>query len=183
MSGFPNFFVLYGPNTNLGGNSIIYMLEGQIGYTLAAIKALESERLAWLDVRPDVQDTFNSWVQKVEPQSVWMTGCHSWYTTATGRNTNNWPGYTFMYRYRIRRFDPAAYRVMPQPPGAGMSEPEARCAGMSEATREGGQAPRGLSGIHCAYRPRSCAWAPGSWAGAAWTRSWPGRCSGPGWIS
>jgi cation diffusion facilitator CzcD-associated flavoprotein CzcO len=115
VSGFPNFFVLYGPNTNLGGNSIIYMLEGQIGYTLAAIKALESQRLAWLDVRPDVQDTFNSWVQRSSRKSVWMTGCHSWYTTATGRNTNNWPGYTFMYRYRIRRFDPAAYRVMPRP--------------------------------------------------------------------
>src|SRR5262249_56554011 len=51
VSGFPNFFVLYGPNTNLGGNSIIYMLEGQIGYALAAIKTLEAERLAWLDVR------------------------------------------------------------------------------------------------------------------------------------
>ena len=69
VSGFPNFFVLYGPNTNLGGNSIIYMLEGQIGYTLAAIKALAAERLAWLDVRPDVQDKFNSWVQKASRKS------------------------------------------------------------------------------------------------------------------
>jgi cation diffusion facilitator CzcD-associated flavoprotein CzcO len=115
VSGFPNFFVLYGPNTNLGGNSIIYMLEGQIGYTLGAIQALESERLAWLDVRPDVQDRFNSWVQRSSRKSVWTTGCHSWYTTATGRNTNNWPGYTFMYRYRVRRFDLTAYRVMPRP--------------------------------------------------------------------
>jgi len=118
VAGFPNFFMLYGPNTNLGGNSIIYMLEGQIGYTLAAIEALASERLAWLDVRPDVHDAFNSWVQSASETSVWESGCHSWYTTASGRNTNNWPDHTFLYRYRVRRFDIAAYRVMPQPMAA-----------------------------------------------------------------
>ena len=116
ISGFPNFFMLYGPNTNLGGNSIIYMLEGQIGYTLAAIQALRAERLAWLDVRPDVQDTFNAWVQSASRTSVWESGCHSWYTTASGRNTNNWPDHTFLYRYRVRRFDLAAYRVQPGRP-------------------------------------------------------------------
>jgi cation diffusion facilitator CzcD-associated flavoprotein CzcO len=116
VSGFPNFFMLYGPNTNLGGNSIIYMLEGQIGYVLSAIQAIEAQRLAWLDVRPEVQDRFNAWVQKASRTSVWETGCHSWYTTSTGRNTNNWPDHTFMYRYRVRNFDLAAYRVMPRHP-------------------------------------------------------------------
>src|ERR1700733_12641488 len=116
VSGFPNFFVIYGPNTNLGGNSIIYMLEGQISYVLDAVKALEAQRLAWLDVRPDVQDRFNSWVQSASHTSVWETGCHNWYTTASGRNTNNWPDHTFMYRYRARRFDLGAYRVMPKRP-------------------------------------------------------------------
>jgi cation diffusion facilitator CzcD-associated flavoprotein CzcO len=122
VSGFPNFFMLYGPNTNLGGNSIIYMLESQIGYVLSAVQALEAQRLAWLDVRPEVQESFNSWVQKASRTSVWETGCHSWYTTATGRNTNNWPDHTFMYRYRVRNFDLAAYQVMPRQPataGAG----------------------------------------------------------------
>jgi cation diffusion facilitator CzcD-associated flavoprotein CzcO len=116
VSGFPNFFMLYGPNTNLGGNSIIYMLEGQVGYVLGAIQALEAERLAWLDVRPEVQDAFNSWVQSASRTSVWESGCHSWYTTASGRNTNNWPDHTFMYRYRVRHFGLAAYRVMPKRP-------------------------------------------------------------------
>ena len=116
VSGFPNFFILYGPNTNLGGNSIIYMLEGQIGYTLGAIQALDTERLAWLDVRPDVHEAFNSWVQSASHTSVWESGCRSWYTTATGRNTNNWPDHTFLYRYRVRHFDLAAYRVMPKQP-------------------------------------------------------------------
>jgi cation diffusion facilitator CzcD-associated flavoprotein CzcO len=114
VTGFPNFFLLYGPNTNLGGNSILYMLEGQIGYVLGAIRALSEEQLAWLDVRPDVQDTFTGWVASASRRSVWETGCHSWYTTSAGRNTNNWPDHTFLYRYRVRRFDLAAYRVMPR---------------------------------------------------------------------
>jgi cation diffusion facilitator CzcD-associated flavoprotein CzcO len=116
VSGFPNFFMLYGPNTNLGGNSIIYMLEGQIGYVLGALRALEKEGLDWLDVRPEVQSAFNAWVRAASRTSVWQSGCHSWYTTATGRNTNNWPSHTFRYRHRVRRFDLAGYRVMPKRP-------------------------------------------------------------------
>jgi cation diffusion facilitator CzcD-associated flavoprotein CzcO len=111
VSGFPNFFMLYGPNTNLGGNSIIYMLEGQIGYVLGAIQALGTEGIGWLDVRPEVQREFNAWVQKASRTSVWESGCHNWYTTATGRNTNNWPGHTFRYRHRVRRFDQPSYRA------------------------------------------------------------------------
>jgi cation diffusion facilitator CzcD-associated flavoprotein CzcO len=124
VAGFPNFFILYGPNTNLGGNSILYMLEGQINYVRDAIVALDAEQLAWLDVRRDVQESFNSWVQSASRKSVWESGCHSWYTSASGRNINNWPDHTFMYRYRVRRFDLAAYRAMPHPPataGAGTS--------------------------------------------------------------
>jgi cation diffusion facilitator CzcD-associated flavoprotein CzcO len=124
VAGFPNFFMLYGPNTNLGGNSILYMLEGQIGYALGAIRALGTDRLAWIDVRPDVQDAFNRWVQAASRKSVWEAGCHSWYTTPSGRNTNNWPDHTFRYRYRVRRFDPAAYRLMP-------AEPEAVSSGVA----------------------------------------------------
>jgi hypothetical protein len=110
--------MLYGPNTNLGGNSILYMLEGQIGYVAGALRALTAHRAAWLDVRPEVQDAFASWVQTASRTSVWESGCHSWYTTASGRNINNWPSHTFMYRYRVRRFDLSAYRLMPATPGA-----------------------------------------------------------------
>jgi cation diffusion facilitator CzcD-associated flavoprotein CzcO len=116
VSGFPNFFMLYGPNTNLGGNSIIYMLEGQIGYVARALRFLEEEHLDWLDVRPEVQTAFNAWVAAASRTTVWESGCHSWYTTASGRNTNNWPVHTFVYRHRVRRFDLARYRVMPKRP-------------------------------------------------------------------
>ncbi len=114
VSGFPNFFMLYGPNTNLGGNSIIYMLEGQIGYVAGALQAMERERLAWIDVRPEVQAQFSAWVRAASRQSVWERGCHSWYTTASGRNTNNWPDLTVRYRRRVRAFDLSRYRVMPE---------------------------------------------------------------------
>jgi hypothetical protein len=50
---------------------------------------------------------------------VWESGCHNWYLTPSGRNINNWPAQTFMYRYRVRRFDLGAYRVMPAMAGAG----------------------------------------------------------------
>ena len=117
VSGFPNFFMLYGPNTNLGGNSIIYMLEGQIAYVRGALQALDEEGLDWLDVRPEVQKAFNAWVDAASHASVWETGCHSWYTTASGRNTHNWPAQTFLYRHHVRRFDLGRYRVMPKRPG------------------------------------------------------------------
>ncbi len=116
VSGFPNFFMLYGPNTNLGGNSIIYMLEGQIGYVASALRALDEDGLDWIDVRPEVQRSYNTWVSAASRTTVWESGCHSWYTTASGRNTNNWPDHTFLYRYRVRRFDLASYRVMPKRP-------------------------------------------------------------------
>jgi cation diffusion facilitator CzcD-associated flavoprotein CzcO len=115
VSGFPNFFILYGPSTNLGGNSIIYMLEGQINYVAAALQAQDAGELAWLDVRPDVQQAYSDWVQAASRTSVWESGCRSWYTTAAGRNINNWPDHTFRYRHRVRRFDLARYRVMPGP--------------------------------------------------------------------
>ncbi len=114
VSGFPNFFLIYGPHTNLGGNSIIYMLEGQINYALGAIQALGAEGLDWLDVRPEVQAEFNDWVKAASKTSVWESGCQSWYTTAEGRNINNWPDHTFLYRYRVRHFDLAKYQVMPK---------------------------------------------------------------------
>jgi cation diffusion facilitator CzcD-associated flavoprotein CzcO len=110
VSGFPNFFMLYGPNTNLGSNSIIFMLEAQIGYVAGALAEMRRQGIDWVDVRDDVQSAFNRWVEALSSRTVWETGCHSWYTTA-GRNTNNWPTYPFRYRRQLRRFDLRDYRV------------------------------------------------------------------------
>ncbi|HEY7198971.1 MAG TPA: 4-hydroxyacetophenone monooxygenase, partial [Candidatus Dormibacteraeota bacterium] len=112
VSGFPNFFMLYGPNTNLGSNSIIYMLEAQIGYVERALAAMRRRQLRWLDVRAEVQAGFNRWVQARSSRTVWETGCHSWYTTG-GRNTNNWPTFPFRYRRQLSRFDLGDYVADP----------------------------------------------------------------------
>jgi cation diffusion facilitator CzcD-associated flavoprotein CzcO len=105
VSGFPNLFMLYGPNTNLGHNSIIYMLESQIGYVMQCLEQLH--RIKHLDVRPDIQRAFNASLQQQLAGSVWAGDCTSWYKNAAGKVTNNWAGYTFAYRRitRVLRLD------------------------------------------------------------------------------
>jgi cation diffusion facilitator CzcD-associated flavoprotein CzcO len=98
VSGFPNLFILYGPNTNLGHNSIIYMLESQFRYVLACVEALQRRGLRYLDVKASAQQSYNQRIQALSHRTIWEQGCTSWYKTASGKNTNNWPGYTFTYR-------------------------------------------------------------------------------------
>jgi cation diffusion facilitator CzcD-associated flavoprotein CzcO len=102
VSGFPNLFILYGPNTNLGHNSIIYMLESQFRYVLGCISALHSQGLRYLNVKPQVQQAYNQRIQADSHRTIWEQGCSSWYKTASGKSTNNWPGYTFTYRHLTR---------------------------------------------------------------------------------
>ncbi|MGY1808978.1 flavin-containing monooxygenase [Blastococcus sp. SYSU D00669] len=112
VAGFPNLFLLYGPNTNLGHNSIVYMIESQIRYVVQAVRRLAAGART-LDVRPEVQRRSADEVQARITRTVWDRGCTSWYRTESGRNTNNWPDFTFAYRWRTRRFDPADYVVEP----------------------------------------------------------------------
>ncbi|GAA3923258.1 NAD(P)/FAD-dependent oxidoreductase [Actinomadura viridis] len=106
VSGFPNLFLLYGPYTNLGHNSIIYMLESQIRYVLGCVRAMRAHGLEWIDVRPDVQDAFTREMRTRMRSTVWESGCASWYQNAEGTVVNNWPGFTFAYRRATRRPDP-----------------------------------------------------------------------------
>ncbi|MBS1124160.1 MAG: FAD-dependent pyridine nucleotide-disulfide oxidoreductase [Deltaproteobacteria bacterium] len=109
VSGFPNMFLLYGPNTNLGHNSIIYMLESQIHYVMQCLEALHRAR--YLDVRADAQHAFNTNLQQQLAGSVWAGDCTSWYKTAEGKLTNNWPGFTFSYRRLTRTLDLDDYTI------------------------------------------------------------------------
>ncbi|MBX6767944.1 MAG: NAD(P)/FAD-dependent oxidoreductase [Actinomadura rubrobrunea] len=111
VSGFPNLFLLYGPYTNLGHNSIIYMLESQFRYVLGCVRALRETGLAWIDVRPEVQDAFDRRMRERMRATVWEAGCASWYMTADGKVVNNWPGFTFAYRRATRRPDPRHFRA------------------------------------------------------------------------
>jgi cation diffusion facilitator CzcD-associated flavoprotein CzcO len=103
VPGFPNLFVLYGPNTNLGHNSILVMLEAQVGWVVQAVRALADGRARRLDVRRDVAAAFDAWVQDRVGRTVFAGGCRSWYLTAGGRNTQNWPASTLTFRRRLRR--------------------------------------------------------------------------------
>jgi len=111
VSGFPNLFMLYGPNTNLGAGSIVYMLESQIQYVVEAVRTLARTRVAFMDVRPEVQSKFNEDIQTRLADSVWTGGCTSWYVTESGKVTNNWPGFTSEYRRRTRRPELGDFRL------------------------------------------------------------------------
>ena len=105
VHGFPNLFMLYGPNTNLGHSSIVYMLESQFNYVLDALKKLQQNGLRYLNVKQDIQTLFNGDIQQRMKKTMWAQGCSSWYVTAEGKNTNNWPGFTFDYRERTRKLN------------------------------------------------------------------------------
>jgi len=113
VSGFPNLFMLYGPNTNLGHNSIIFMVECQVRYVIACVRAITERRLAWLDVRTDAMARFNAHLQDDLKQTAWDAGCTSWYKTASGKVTNNWSGFTLEYWWRTREPDFSAFEARP----------------------------------------------------------------------
>jgi cation diffusion facilitator CzcD-associated flavoprotein CzcO len=113
VAGFPNLFLLYGPNTNLGHHSVVILIESQVEYVMKCLARLGRERLRALVVKADVQARYNRELQRRLADKVWDAGCTSWYKTASGRNTNNWPGSTREYQERLRRHDPADFEVVP----------------------------------------------------------------------
>jgi cyclohexanone monooxygenase len=101
--------MIIGPNTGLGHSSMILMIESQVQYVLDAVRTMRARGWRSVDVRPDVQEHYNAAIQKRLGRTVWASGCRSWYLTSSGRNTTLWPGFTFEYRFRTRRFDPGDY--------------------------------------------------------------------------
>ena len=102
VSGFPNLFLLYGPNTNLGHNSIIFMIECQVNYVTRLIRRLFARDLPCLDVSAEAQARYNADLQRDLAKTSWAAGCSSWYKTASGKVTNNWSGFTVDYWNRTR---------------------------------------------------------------------------------
>ncbi|MEV6619304.1 NAD(P)/FAD-dependent oxidoreductase [Amycolatopsis sp. NPDC051106] len=112
VSGFPNLFFLLGPNTALGHNSVVFMIESQSRYVVDAIKLADSRDAAALDVRPGVQDKFQQDIQDKLVKGVWTQGgCKSWYLDAKGVNRTIWPGFTWRYWLETRKVDPADYEL------------------------------------------------------------------------
>ncbi|MCK6547808.1 NAD(P)/FAD-dependent oxidoreductase [Myxococcota bacterium] len=110
VAGFPNLFLIVGPNTGLGHNSMVFMIESQIAYVEGALAAMARDGLVRVEVDARAQHTFNEELDRRLAKTVWQTGgCSSWYQTSSGRNTTLWPGFTFEFRRRTRRFDRERY--------------------------------------------------------------------------
>ena len=110
-TGFPNLFLLIGPNSGLGHNSIIFMIEAQVNYILSAIQELQRSGKKRLEVRANVLRAFNDRIQVSLTKAIWGSGCRSWYLDHNGRNTTIWPGYTWKFRQLTRRFNSADYEM------------------------------------------------------------------------
>ncbi|WP_051146673.1 flavin-containing monooxygenase [Marinobacter daepoensis] len=109
VAGFPNFFMLMGPNTGLGHSSMVYMIESQVQYVLDAIKKMDHWGWKSVDVTADACGRYNASIQARLGDSVWQTGCKSWYVNENGKNTTLWPGFTWQFRQQTRRFDAEQY--------------------------------------------------------------------------
>ncbi len=110
VAGFPNFFLLVGPNTGLGHSSIIYMLEAQIEHMLSALLYMRRHGLAAIEARPEAQAAYIADVDKNMRGTVWTSGgCLSWYLDITGRNSTLWPTSSWKFRRRVARFAPGEY--------------------------------------------------------------------------
>ncbi|MBV8654438.1 MAG: NAD(P)/FAD-dependent oxidoreductase, partial [Candidatus Eremiobacteraeota bacterium] len=112
VAGFPNFFTLIGPNTGLGHNSMILMMESQFAYVLDALELLRRTHARAVDVKPGVQAELNRRLQRRMQRTVWTTGCKSWYFDDDGVNRALWPGFTFTYRWLTRRVAAERYELI-----------------------------------------------------------------------
>ncbi|CAF0939038.1 unnamed protein product [Rotaria sordida] len=107
---FPNLFLLLGPNTGLGHNSVIVMIEAQIHYIAEALLYMNKNNLRMMDVKQHVHDQFNHKLQRKLKKTVWQSGgCHSWYQDAKGNNTTIWPDFTWIYILLMKNFDSKNY--------------------------------------------------------------------------
>ena len=100
---FPNLFMLVGPNTGLGHNSIIFMIEAQVHYVMKCLELLRERGASAMDLRPEVQAQFNHDLQEQMKRTVWASGCKSWYLDERGKNTTLWPGFSFKYWLKTRK--------------------------------------------------------------------------------
>jgi cation diffusion facilitator CzcD-associated flavoprotein CzcO len=111
VSGFPNWFILMGPNTGPGHTSVLVYTESQIEYTLQAIRSMIAGGIKYVAVRQDVQGAYNTGIKRRMRHMVWTSGCSSWYLSADGENHALYPGLASEYCLRTRKFRSSEYDV------------------------------------------------------------------------
>ena len=113
VNGFPNFHMLLGPNTALGHNSVIIMIEAQVRYIMSCLDQMDANNLRAIDVKPQAEAAFFDDIQSRLVDTIWQAGgCRSWYQDERGRNVAIWPGFTFDYARKTRRASLALYETL-----------------------------------------------------------------------
>jgi cation diffusion facilitator CzcD-associated flavoprotein CzcO len=113
VPGFPNLFLLYGPNTNGGAGSVIYTIECGMAHVLSALEELDRAEAAAIEVRREAAEAFDRELRAALQATVWHTGCTSWYVDENGNDPSNWPWLDTTYRRRTARIEPGSYRLTP----------------------------------------------------------------------
>jgi 4-hydroxyacetophenone monooxygenase len=115
LPGFPNFFMLYGPNTNIVVNgSIIYFSECEVHYVVGCVRKLLETGAAAIDPKPEVHDAYNEKIDAENLKMAWgVSSVSTWYKNATGRTAQNWPFSLLEYWQQTREPDLADYEVLP----------------------------------------------------------------------
>ena len=113
VPGFPNFFMLYGPNTNVGSNSVIFMLEAQARYIVRALKYMRRKRRSYAAVRPATMSDFIAKIDEWMEGTVWLTRCSNYFRAANGRVVTQWPRSARAFWGMTRLFRPADYTFDP----------------------------------------------------------------------
>jgi cation diffusion facilitator CzcD-associated flavoprotein CzcO len=110
VAGFPNLFLLVGPNVGVGHTSMVYMIESQVAYVDSALRAMAEEGLEVLETTPQAQEAYRHLIAEKSRDTVWLTGgCASWYLDEHGHNTTLWPDFTFRFRRLTRTLDRENY--------------------------------------------------------------------------
>ena len=114
VAGFPNLFMLVGPNVGLGHSSMIYMIESQVRYVMDALRVMRENGGKFVDVKPTALAEYNARLQEKHKTAIWnVGGCTSWYRHPNGKNVALWPGFTWQFRRATRRFDAEVYNLEP----------------------------------------------------------------------
>ncbi len=122
VAGFPNLFLLVGPNTGLGHTSIVFMVESQIEYVAGALRAPRGAAAGRLEVRAEAQAAWNAELDRLTAGTVWVSGgCDSYYIDRNGHNSSLWPTYTWPFRRKLRAFDAAAYELVSAQPASALA--------------------------------------------------------------
>jgi len=113
VAGFPNMFLVVGPNTGLGHSSMILMIEAQVNLIMESLKALKQKQAKFIDLKPQVQLDYNKEIQEKLQHTVWQNGgCQSWYQMRNGKNVTLWPGFTFTFINRTKKFEQEKYETV-----------------------------------------------------------------------